>query len=135
MTAGKKVYQQSCIACHGDKALGTKAPDYVQTGHYLFPPIAGNDSFNDGAGMSRLMKATRFIHANMPLGVSSANPILTIDQAYDVTAYVLSLPRAQKANRDTDFPDANFRPADYPVPAYFNGDQDALKRAKIGPYN
>jgi len=134
VVAGKKVYQQSCTACHGEKALGTKAPDHAQTGSYLFPPISGEDSFNDGAGMSRLMKATRFIRANMPLGVSSETPVLSIEQAYDVAAYVLSLPRAAKANREEDFPNVDFRPADYPVPAFFKGDPAGLKKAKLGSY-
>lgn len=131
---GEAAYKIVCIACHGDKALGSKAADYDKTGEYTFPPLAGNESFNNGAGMSRLIKATEFIRANMPLGTTSKNPVLTIDQAYDVTAYVLSLPRTERKDRDKDFPDKNFRPEDYPVPEYFNGDRAALEKAKLGPY-
>ena len=132
---GKVAYKQLCIACHGEKALGTKAADYNTSGEYTFPPLAGNESFNNGAGMSRLIKATDFIHANMPLGTTSKNPVLSIDQAYDVAAYFLSLPRTEHKHRDKDFPDKNFRPADYPVPEYFKGDKAALKKAKLGPYS
>ena len=132
--AGKTIYQQSCIACHGNDALGTKASDYNKTGNYTFPPLAGQDSFNNGAGMSRLKKASQFIHANMPLGASSKTPILTVNQSYDVAAYVLSLPRSERKNRGKDFPDKNFRPDDYPVPEYFKGDKNALEKAKLGPY-
>lgn len=131
---GKTIYQQSCIACHGNDALGTKAPDYNKTGNYTFPPLAGKDSFNNGAGMSRLKKASQFIHANMPLGASSKTPVLTVDQSYDVAAYVLSLPRSERKNRGKDFPDKNFRPDDYPVPEYFKGNKNALEKAKLGPY-
>jgi len=131
---GKVVYKELCIACHGNEALGTKAADYNTNGQYTFPPLAGNDSFNNGAGMSRLIGATRFIHANMPLGTNSKNPVLSIDQAYDVAAYFLSLPRSERKHRDKDFPDKNFRPADYAVPEYFNGDKAALEKAKLGPY-
>jgi len=131
--AGEKVYQQSCLACHGENALGTKAPDFTDTGAYTFPPLAGNDSFNNGAGMSRQKKASQFIHANMPLGANSQTPILTIDQSYDVAAYVLSLPRGERKGRENDFPDKNFRPSDYPVPEYFNSDKKALEKAKLGP--
>ncbi|MBL4710957.1 MAG: c-type cytochrome [Gammaproteobacteria bacterium] len=134
VVAGEKIYQQSCMACHGSKGLGTKAADFVATGSYTFPPLAGKDSFNNGAGMSRLKKASQFIHANMPLGVNSDAPVLTTEQSYDVAAYVLSLPRENKKGRENDFPNKDFRPTDYPVPAYFNDDKTALEKAKLGPY-
>ena len=85
--------------------------------------------------MSRLKMATKFIYANMPLGTTSKAPALTIDQAYDISAYVLSLIRPHKKGRDKDFPNANFRPDDYPVPEYFKGDKKALEKAKLGPYS
>ncbi|MCG6937514.1 MAG: c-type cytochrome [Gammaproteobacteria bacterium] len=112
VAAGKKVYRLNCLACHGEKAAGMKAPDYKETGMYAFPPLAGNDSFNDDAGMSRLIKAAQFIRVNMPFGTNSKSPVLTVEQAYDVAAYVLSLPRSRREGREKDFPDANFRPAD-----------------------
>jgi len=134
LAAGQKTYQQFCVACHAQNGQGTKAPDFAKTGVYTFPPLAGKDSFDNGAGMSRLKTATKFIHANMPLGASSKTPALTIDQAYDVAAFVLSLARENKIGRDKDFPNENFRPDDYPVPEYFNGDKDALEKASLGPY-
>ena len=132
--AGKKVYQQFCFACHGNDALGTKSPGYSKTGRYLFPPLTGKDSYNNGAGMSRLKKASQFIHVNMPLGANSTTPILTVEQSYDVAAFVLSLPRNEKKGREKDFPDSDFRPDDYPVPEYFNNDKKALEKAKLGPF-
>ena len=132
---GKLVYQKNCQSCHGIKGLGTKGPDYEKAGSYIFPPLAGSDSYNDGAGMSRILKATRFIHSNMPLGTQSDKPYLSADDAFDVAGYVESLNRPQKAGREKDFPNENFRPADYPVPEYFNGDKKKLERAKYGPFN
>ena len=131
---GEAIYSQFCASCHGEKALGSKAEDYDNTGRYIFPPLAGDDSFNNGAGMSRLIKASAFVHANMPLGTTSKNPVLTIEQAYDVTAYFLSLPRTERKDRHKDFPDPDFRPVDYPVAEYFNGDNKALNKARLGPY-
>jgi thiosulfate dehydrogenase len=131
---GETVYKTYCIACHGTNALGTKAPGYDVTGNYTFPPLAGNDSFDDGAGMSRLIGATEFVHANMPLGATSKTPVLSVEQAYDVAVYFLSLPREHRKGRDKDFPDPEYRPADYAVPEYFNGDKKALEKAKLGPY-
>ena len=132
---GKLVYARSCQSCHGASGLGTPSADYAKTGAYLFPPLAGKDSFNDGAGMSRIIKATRFIHANMPLGASSEQPILSVDDAFDVAGFIESLARPNRPDRDKDFPDPKFRPADYPVPGYFGDDNKALERAKYGPFN
>lgn len=132
---GKVVYEKSCQSCHGPNGQGTKSPDYKESSSYFFPPLAGRESFNNGAGMSRILTATRFIHANMPLGTSSDKPSLTADEAFDVAAYVESLERTEKAGRAQDFPDKKFRPADYPVPEYFDGDMKELERVKYGPFN
>lgn len=134
LAKGKAVYEKQCQSCHGINGAGLKAPDYDKTGNYLFPPLAGKDSFNDGAGMSRIKKATRFIHANMPLGTDPENPALSDEEAFDVAGYVESLDRPNRPGRDKDFPDPEFRPSDYPVPAYFGDDTRALERAKYGPF-
>jgi hypothetical protein len=42
---------------------------------YIFPPLWGPDSFNDGAGMNRLLTSTRFIHQNMRSGLRLAYAI------------------------------------------------------------
>lgn len=131
---GKTLYGQFCASCHSEDARGTPSPQYAQAGGYLFPPLGGDDSFNNGAGMSRLMTAARFVHANMPLGTTSDKPALTVEQAYDVAGYIESLPRPERPGREHDFPDPEFRPADYPVPAYFKGDAAALEKARFGPF-
>lgn len=134
VSRGKLVYEKNCQSCHGITGLGTKGPDFETSGNYIFPPLAGSDSFNDGAGMSRILKSTRFIHANMPLGTQSDKPALSADDAFDVAGYVESLKRPHKEGRDKDFPNEKFRPVDYPVPEYFNGDKKKLERAKYGPF-
>lgn len=131
---GKAVYDQFCVSCHGRNATGTRSPQYDQAGGYVFPPLGGEDSFNNGAGMSRLIKATRFIYANMPLGTMADKPALSVEQAYDAAAYMESLPRPERTGREKDFPDPQFRPKDYPVPAYFGDDAAALEKARFGPY-
>lgn len=135
ISKGQQVYRQHCISCHGPQGLGKQMASDVHIGGYLFPPIAGNDSYNNGAGMSRVIKATRFIYANMPFGVTSQHPMLSIEQAFDVAGYINSLARPERENREKDFPNPNFRPIDYPVPAYFNENQEKLKKAKYGPFN
>ncbi len=131
---GKKLYGQYCVPCHGQDGVGTKAADYAQTGAYQFPPLAGPDSFNDGAGMSRIITATRFIYANMPLGAQYQHPLLTTEVAFDIAGYIKSLHRPSKPDREKDFPVPEFRPLDYAVPAYFDGNKAAINKAKYGPF-
>lgn len=55
---------------------------------YTFPPLWGPDSFNNDAGMNRLLTTTRFIWQNMPLGASHTATLLNDDEAYNVTAFI-----------------------------------------------
>ena len=57
-TAGKTIYAAQCAACHGATGAGNASAG--------FPPLWGARSFNDRAGMNRLMPA--FVQAHMPLG-------------------------------------------------------------------
>jgi thiosulfate dehydrogenase len=79
ITQGALVYQENCSHCHG--ADGEGAPG--------IPPLCGDNSFNDGAGMNLLQMSASFIYRNMPY----EQPILTKDQALDVAAYLISRPR------------------------------------------
>jgi len=83
---GARVYQEHCIACHGENGEGMQNPD----GTYAFPPLWGPASFNWGAGMSRTADAAGFIKANMPLGMGGS---LSDQQAWDVAAFVTSRER------------------------------------------
>jgi thiosulfate dehydrogenase len=48
---GAEVFSRLCAACHGPDGSGQRA----QAGAgYQFPPLWGPDSYNNGAGMSRL---------------------------------------------------------------------------------
>ena len=60
---------------------------------YEIPPLWGDGSFNSGAGMGHLATAAAFIHANMPVGSDYREPILTVQEAWDVAAFVTSQPR------------------------------------------
>jgi thiosulfate dehydrogenase len=77
---GKLIFTQNCAMCHGNDGQGTQ----------ISPPLWGKDSFNDGAGMSKLEKLAAFVYLNMPLG----SPNLTIDEALDVASFVISEPRS-----------------------------------------
>lgn len=116
---GEKVYQSTCAACHGPQGGGVRyAPSEQrrQRKLYLYPPLWGADSYNDGAGMARNIAAAWFMHANMPQGVTFANPLLSPDDAYDVAAYVNRQPRPHKADLEKDYPDRWLKPTDAAFP-------------------
>lgn len=127
LQAGQKVFEQRCTACHGADGAGLQASAKITDG-FVFPPVWGPNSFNDGAGLHRVLTAARFIKARMPLG----RPDLTDDEAFDVAAYVNSKPRPEMANLDRDYPDRSKKPVDTSYGPY--GDSFPLSQHQFGPF-
>ena len=98
---GKEVFGRVCAACHGADGLGKRA---ASGAGYEFPPLWGPDSYNNGAGMTRLLDAAAFVKNNMPFGTTYAAPVLSDEEAYDVAAFIDSGERPQKADLAKDFP-------------------------------
>ncbi|MGO1966176.1 MAG: c-type cytochrome, partial [Moraxellaceae bacterium] len=94
---GKEVFAATCTTCHGENGEGK----YNDDGTYIYPAIAGADSFNDGAGMARTYKAAAFVKGKMPFGQGNT---LTDQEAIDVASYFTQLDRPVKANKDKDWP-------------------------------
>ena len=129
---GKEVYAQNCVACHGANGLGQRVWAVGDAQGYTFPPLWGDDSFNDGAGMDRLIGAANFIHSNMPNGTTWQAPALSEQDAWDVTAYMQAQPRPHKANLDRDYPVALQRPADSGYGPYADG--LSPEQHRLGPF-
>jgi thiosulfate dehydrogenase len=126
---GAQVFSETCAACHGADGQGLHA----QTGAgYQFPPLWGHDSYNNGAGMSRLLTAAAYARHTMPIGTTYAAPVLTDEEAYDVAGYLVSQKRPQKANLDADFPVRLEKPIDTPYGPYADG--FSLKQHTFGPF-
>ncbi|MGD9903927.1 MAG: c-type cytochrome [Vicinamibacterales bacterium] len=125
--AGETVYTTRCAVCHGADGLGLLATGDPAKG-YLFPPLWGPDSFNDGAGMHRVLTAARFIKARMPLG----EPTLTDDQAFDVAAFINTKPRPAMPNLEQDYPDRSTKPVDNPYGPF--ADDFPVEQHKFGPF-
>jgi thiosulfate dehydrogenase len=90
---GSHVYSTKCVACHGAQGAGNAA----------FPPLWGSTSFNNGAGMHSLATMAAFVRYNMPYG--SVPNTLSEQEAYDVSAFVLSHPRPKfDGERSIEFP-------------------------------
>ena len=129
---GHAVYANSCAACHNTDGSGIlRDPGAPQLG-YMMPALWGPGSYNDGAGMARLINFANFVHFNMPHGADYLNPQLTIEQAWDVASYVLSQPRPQRAGLAKDFPDLLSKPVDAPYGPYADGFSE--KMHKYGPF-
>jgi thiosulfate dehydrogenase len=88
---GEKAYADLCASCHKDDGLGERnKPPRLG---YSIPPLWGDDSFNAAAGMAKLAHAAAYIRANMPFGVRYLDPLLSVQQAWDVAAFMISKPR------------------------------------------
>jgi thiosulfate dehydrogenase len=126
---GEQVYAQVCATCHGSDGSGQRTT--VGSG-YQFPPLWGPDSYNNGAGMARLLTAAAFLKHNMPFGTTFAAPVLSDADAYDVAAYINSAERPQRADLEKDFPNRLQKPVDTAYGPY--ADDFSPAQHKFGPF-
>ncbi len=126
---GQLIFNSKCSVCHGIGGKGVKSPE--GTG-YEYPPLWGNDSYNNGAGMTRVITAARFIKGNMPFGTTYNNPVLSDEEAYDVAGFINQQQRPIKKNREKDFPDLRKKPVSTPYPPY--ADTFSIQQHQVGPF-
>lgn len=131
-TRGGVIYARVCAACHNTDGSGIRNSAPGTDLGYMMPPLWGPDSFNDGAGMARIINAANFVHFNMPHGADYLDPRLSVEDAWDVAAYVVSQPRPHKADAEKDFPDLLLKPVDAPFGPY--ADKFSEKVHKYGPF-
>jgi thiosulfate dehydrogenase len=129
---GRPIYLSACAGCHGTDGLGVRRSLPTVDLGYMMPPLWGSDSFNDGAGMARLITAANFIHFNMPHGADYLHPQLTPEEAWDVAAHLVSQPRPHKEGIDRDYPDLLQKPVDTPYGPYADGLSEL--QHKFGPF-
>jgi thiosulfate dehydrogenase len=127
---GAKVFADTCASCHGKDGLGER----VEKGSgYRFPPLVGPDSYNNGAGMTRVLTAAGFVRHNMPFGITFDTPVLSDADAYDVAAYMNSLERPVRPNLEKDFPNKLQKPVDTPYGPY--ADDFPPEQHRYGPFD
>lgn len=128
---GKQVYTKECLLCHGENGQGVL--NTVAGYGYTYPPLWGPDSYNDGAGMYRVITAAEFIKSNMPyLQATWDNPKLTDEEAYNVAGYINSFPRPHKLNTENDYPDKKLKPVSTPYGPWV--DDFSPLQHKYGPF-
>lgn len=129
---GRVVYAATCQVCHQADGQGLRRGRKGDGAGYLYPPLWGSDSFNDGAGMHRLITSANFIRANMPFGTTYRAPVLSVEDAWDVAAYINSRPRPAREHLDQDYPDRSKKPVDAAFPPFF--DTFPLEQHRLGPF-
>jgi thiosulfate dehydrogenase len=127
---GAAVFAQNCVLCHGADGAGRRKAD---GSGYQFPPLWGPDSYNYGAGMTRILTAAAFVMHNMPFGTTFDAPVLSDEEAYDVAAYINSKERPIKTDLDRDFPNKLQKPVDSPYGPYVDG--FSPEQHKLGPFS
>ena len=125
---GKMVYASKCVSCHGTDGLGLLKPD--STG-YVYPPLWGSGSYNLSAGLYQVSRIAGYVKYNMPFTTYATEPQLLDEEAWDVAAYVCSLPRPEKFFKN-DWPVLASKPVDYPFGPY--SDSFSVTQHKYGPF-
>lgn len=96
---GRAIFVASCTRCHGVDGQGL-----------VGPALWGPMSFSVGASMARESRGASFIRHNMPYDMPGT---LTDQQAYDVAAFIASMPRPDFPRKANDWPGGG---APYDVP-------------------
>jgi thiosulfate dehydrogenase len=125
---GKNVYENKCQSCHQANGEGLLNAEKTE---YAFPPLWGNSSYNQGAGLFRLSRFAGYVKTNMPLGASHNNTMLTDEEAWDVAAFVNSQPRPAK-DLSKDWPNMAGKPVDHPFGPFADGFTE--EQHKYGPF-
>lgn len=90
---GKKVYETYCAMCHGKNGEGEQ--------QHQIPPLWGENSFNDGAGMNVEETLASFIYYNMPYLNA---PLLSTEETWDVASFIIQQPRPHFNPQPTEEP-------------------------------
>lgn len=123
---GQQVYTAKCQSCHGENGEGVPAENKTE---FTYPPLWGEHSYNNGAGLYRLSRFAGYVKDNMPFNQPAS--ALTSAEAWDVAAFVNSRPRPVK-DLGNDWPDISKKPVDHPFGPYADGFSE--QQHKFGPF-
>lgn len=125
---GRLAYDAKCASCHGASGQGLPMPNSPRN----YPPLWGDGSYNQAAGLFRLSRFAGYVKANMPFGASHDNPQLSDEEAWDLAAFVNSQPRPKHPFLDKDWPNIAKKPFDHPFGPF--KDTFPEQQHKYGPF-
>lgn len=136
---GRRVYQNRCDECHGDRGPGQGRYDEGEP-RARVPALWGSNSFTKGAqGMYTAPLLATLIKRFMPLGEAN----LTEQQALDVAGYIDSMPHDMGFMTETFFggndpetgiPNYLFKPSYFPVGVAIPNDPFTFQQRLLGPW-
>ena len=127
--SGRVVFTLKCQSCHGENGQGLPMPE---GNGRMYPPLWGDKSYNEAAGLYRLSNFAGYIKANMPFGASYDNPQLTDTEAWDLAAFINAQPRPKHPFLATDWPKIEGKPFDHPFGPF--ADTFPEVQHKFGPF-
>ena len=127
--SGRIVLNKKCQSCHGADGQGLPMPE---GNGRVYPPLWGEKSYNEAAGLYRVSNFAGYIKANMPFGATYQNPQLSDAEAWDLAAFVNAQPRPKHPFLKTDWPKISGKPFDHPFGPY--SDSFPETQHKFGPY-
>lgn len=125
---GRALYEAHCLRCHGRDGEGIRNPNGLE---WLYPPLWGPNSYNTGAGIFRLSRMAGYIKMNMPNEISSDSTALLDEEAWDIAAFVNSMPRPTM-DLSGDWPNISAKPIDHPFGPFV--DEFSENQHKYGPF-
>ena len=129
---GAVIYAAHCASCHGANGEGVMRPDNIT---YSYPPLWGMQSYEAGSSMHRVLKAARFIKANMPDKKAFWHkPFLSDNEAIDVAAFINDdrIHQRPQPTKSMGYENISVKPIDYGVGPYV--DTFSELQHKFGPY-
>lgn len=125
---GRAVFMAKCQSCHGADGQGLPIPESARD----YPPLWGENSYAESAGLFRLSRLAGFVKANMPFGATWDNPQLSDEECWDVAAFINSQPRPKHKFLDKDFKKIAGKPIDHPFGPF--ADTFPEIQHKFGPF-
>lgn len=128
---GKQLFEKHCVSCHGPDGQGVKEADGYG---YMYPPLWGDFSYSAGSSMGRLLKLAPYIAYNMPFGATYDQPRISVEDAFDIGAFINDLSLHSRPMQDVKqmFPNPATKPVDFPFGPYI--DPFTEEQHRLGPY-
>jgi len=128
---GSKLFVLHCQTCHGINGEGQMKADHSS---YAFPPLWGENAYQPGSSMHRIIKLAQWLKANMPYGKATWDkPFLSDEDALDIAAFVNDDDIHKRPwVKNFDFPHSEEKAIDYAISPF--SDTFSIAQHKFGPY-